>query len=819
VTGFLQDFRYAVRMLVKSPGFTIVAVVSLAFGIAANTAIFSLVNGLLLKPLPGTRPGELIAVFTSDYSGPAYGASSYPDFLDFREKNPALEGLAAYAATPVLLETARGAERSFAELVSANYFSLLGMPMAAGRGLLPEEDVPPGAHPVVVLSQRIWKSRFGEDPGLLGKTVKLNGRPFTVVGIARDGFHGMLRGFGADFWVPAGMDAVIRPGGDPLSRGNRSFFLVGRLKPNGTLAQARAGFDLIARRLYQAYPQNWTDLHKRPRRVTVLPESAARIFPAVRGPVLGFLGLLLTVVGLVLLIACANVANMLLARATVRRREIAVRLSLGAGRGRLMRQLLTESLLLASLAGVAGLLLALWAVDLLMAFQPPLPVPVALDFSVDARVLGFTLMASLFTGVVFGLAPALQASRPDLVPALKDETTSAAGPRRSRTRSIFVVTQVTLSLVLLVGSALFLRSLKNASTLDPGFDPNDIVLLSADLELSGYNEARGRELQDRIRQRAEALPGVVAAAWADRVPLSLGGGRRGVRIEGYQPRPGEDTETSVNDVGPGYFRTLKIPILRGREFTERDTADSPGVVIVNQAFADRYWPGQEPLGRRLTTRGAEGPSMEVVGVVRTGKYNSFGEEPLPFFYQTLSQSYKPDAILHVRTRGDKTAVLEALRAEARSIDPGLVFFDITMMRDRLGVALFPARVAGVLLGIFGLVALLLSAVGLYGVMSYSSSRRTREIGVRMALGARRADVVQLVVSEGARLAAIGTALGLVVSFVLTRLISGFLYGVSATDPAVFVLAPLVLLSIALLASYIPARRAAHTDPMIALRYE
>lgn len=819
MSGLLQDFRYALRLLVKSPGFTAVAVVSLAFGIAANTAIFSVINGLLLKPLPGSDPAELVAVYTSDYSGPAYGASSYPDFLDFQGKIPALVGLAAYTSTPILVEAEGRSERSFAEVVSANYFSLLGIPLAAGRGLFPGEDLPAGAHPVLVMSDRIWKSRFRGDPAVVGKSVKVNGQPMTVVGVAGVGFQGMLRGFGADFWVPAGMDAVARPGGNPLGRGNRSFFLLGRLTSGASVEEARAGFGVIARRLHQTYPESWTDLHGRPRRVTVVPESAARIFPAVRGPVLGFLGLLLTVVGLVLLIACANVANMLLARATARRREIAVRLSLGAGRGRLLRQLLTESLLLSAIAGVAGLLLAAWLVDLLKGFRPPLPVPVSLDLSLDARVLGFTLLASLLTGIFFGLAPALQASRPELVPALKDEAASGVGLRGSRMRNAFIVAQVTLSLVLLVASALFLRSLRNASAADPGFDPEGVMLLSADLKLSGYAEARGRELQERIRERAESLPGVVSAAWADRVPLSLGGGRRSVQIEGYAPRPGEDTETNVNDVGPGYFRTLKIPILRGREFTERDTADSPGVVIINQAFADRYWPGQEPLGRRLSVRGREAPLFEVIGVARTGKYNSLGEEPLPFFYQALSQSYKSDAILHVRTRGDETAAIEALRADARALSPGLVFFETTTMRERLGVALFPARVAGTLLGIFGFVALLLSAVGLYGVMSYSSSQRTREIGVRMVLGASRGDVARLVVFQGTRLAVIGTLLGLAAAFALTRLLSGFLHGVTATDPAIFLLAPILLLSVALLASYIPARRAARTDPMAALRYE
>jgi predicted permease len=818
-----QDARYAGRMLGKNPGFIAVVVVTLALGIGANATIFSLVNALLLRPLPAERPEEIVAVYTSDFSGPRYGASSYPDYLDFREKNDALEGLVAYTLRPLNLAVRGTNERIFAELVSGNYFSLLGIRPALGRGFLPEEDRTPGRHPVVVLSHGLWTRRFGADASLVGRLITLNGEAFTVVGVAPEGYGGMIRGLGVEAWVPTMMEPKLQPNSrDIVERSNRGFLLLGRLKTGATVEQAQARFNVIARQLHQAFPQAWTDVRDQRRAVTVLPEYQARIFPGARGPVLGFLALLMVVAGLVLLVACANVANLLLSRAAARRREMAIRLSLGAGRGRLIRQLLTESILLALVAGSAGTLLALWGTDLLTAFQPPVPIPVQLSLSLDGRVLAFALLLSLLTGVLFGLAPALGASRPDLVQSLKDDASGSGGASRSRLRRAFVVAQVSLSLLLLIGSGLFLRSLRNASTLDPGFDAENLLLLSMDLEPQGYTRETGPAFYQRLLERARAVPGVEAATLATELPLGLGASRMGLTIEGYTRQPGEDAEVHGAFVGPGYFETLRIPLLRGRGFTDQDRQSAPGVAAVNEAFAQRYWPGQDALGKRLQLGVGvtpEDPAWEVVGVVKTGKYVTLGEEPRPFFYMPVLQVYRPSATLLVRAAGGPARALPAVRTAVQELDRSLPLFDVKTMEQHLGTTLLPARLAGAVLGLFGGVALLLAAVGIYGVMAYAVAQRTREIGIRMALGARPADVLRLVIAQGMGLTLVGMAIGLAAAFGVTRFLASLLYGLSPTDPVTFLGVSLLLAGAAFLACYLPARRAMRVDPAIALRYE
>lgn len=821
MSTLVQDLRYGARMLAKKPGFTLLVVITLALGIGANSTIFSLVNALLLRPLPIENPEQVVALYTSDYSSGNFGTSSYPDYLDFQGRNQVLAGLVAYTVTPFSLSVDGANERAFGEVVSGNYFTVLGVKLALGRAFSPEEDRTPGAHPVAVISHKLWQGRFGGDPATLGRSVKINGHSFTIVGVAEEKYAGLMRGLVAELWVPAMMMEQALPGSDNLTeRGNRSFYLMGRLKPGVTLAQAQANFANIAEQLFKAWPQEWTNIRNESRLISLLPESAARVMPGFRTPLLIFMALLMTVVGLVLLIACANVANLLLARAATRRKEIAIRLSLGAGRGRLIRQLLTESVLLAVLGGAGGMLLAVWGTDLLMAFKPPTPLPMEIDLNADWRVLGFTLGVALLTGVLFGLAPALAASRPDLVASLKDET--GAGRGKGQLRGTFVIIQVALSLLLLIGSGLFLRSLQNASAIDPGFDADNLLVMAMDLQLQGYSETTGQNFSRSMLERVRALPGVEAASLAEYLPLGLGGSRRGVNIEGYTPQPGESTEVDSAAVTPGYVETLRMPVVRGRPFNELDHQGTPRVVMINEAFARRYWPGQDPIGKRIqmgSRNNNNSPHLEVVGVVKDGKYGTLGEEATPFFYLNIAQRYEPGPTLIVRTRGNPLDYLAAVRNEIAALDKNLPLFDVKTMRQHLGLALLPARLAGSVLGIFGLVALLLAAAGIYGVMAYSVAQRTREIGIRLALGAQTVDVLKLVVRQGMKLVVIGVAIGLSGALALTRLMTSLLYGVSATDPLTFIGVAALLAGVALLACWIPAWRATKVDPMIALRYE
>jgi len=676
------------------------------------------------------------------------------------------------------------------------------------------------------LSYGLWQRRFGSDPSVVCQTVSLNGHPVTVIGVAREGFTGLIRGLSIDLWVPLMMQPQLMPGLDLLkNRGTRGLKIIGRLKPGVSVEPAQANVRLLGQQLHKAYPDNWRNFRGEARVVSVLPESQSRVFPEARGPVLGFMGLLMAVVGLVLLIACANVANLLLGRATARRKEMAIRLSLGASRLRLMCQLLTESLLLSVLAGAAGVLMAAWATDLLMAFQPPLPVTLALDLGLDHRVLGFTLGLSLVTGVLFGLAPALHASKAELVVALKDEGAGAPrGYRRSRLRSLLVISQVAVSLLLLIGSGLFLRSLANAHAIDPGFDPENVLLVSVDLGLQGYSEAKGKLFFEQLQERLKALPQVQSTSTAYSLPLGLGGGRTGIAMEGYQPSPGEDMEIHFNVVGPGYFETMRIPIVRGRSFTEQDRGGAPGVVIVNEAVARRYWPGQDAIGKHMSwgwvqDEGQQTYPLEVIGIAKDGKYVTLGEDPRPFVYFPHLQNYEAAMTVLVRTAGNPKSLVDAVRNELRTLDPHLPAFDIKTLTEHLGVTLLPVRMAATLLGLFSVLALVLAAVGIYGVVSYSVSQRTHELGIRLALGAQARDVLKLVIAQGMSLTLIGVAMGLAAAFGVTRFLTFLLYGISPTDPLTFAGISVLLAAVALLASYVPARRATKVDPMVALRYE
>jgi predicted permease len=821
----LQDIRYALRQLAKSPGFTVVALLTLTLGIGGTTVIFTVINGLLLRPPPQVRqPDQLVGIFTSDYSGPPFGSSSLPDALDFAKQVDVLSGLAVYSDRRVSLSAGGEPTRALAELVTGDYFRVLGVTPALGRTFRSDEGVTPGADPVAVLGWGLWQHYFGGDSTVIGRTIRLSGHPVTVVGVAPQDFTGLLNGFDVGLWVPISQLAVLQPGtSDLTSRGARFLLVVGRLKPGVTIREARARFAVLAGQLHSAYAQNWTDVHEAPRRISLVPEQQARIFPQIRGSLVGFLSILMVVAGLVLLICCANLANLLLARATARQREVAVRLALGAGRWRLVRQLLTESLVLAGLGALGGTLLAQWIAGLLGAVRPPAPVPIVLDLHLDPGVLGFALATAVATALVFGLIPALRATRPDLVPALRREQQppGKGGRRRFALRDVLVAGQVAVSLVLLVAAGLLLRSLRNAQQIDLGFDPRGLALMSFDPSVESYPEARARQFYATLAQRLASDPSIVAVSTATLLPLGLDFVRRGISVPGYQPQPGEDMEFAANSVGPGYFEAMRIPIVRGRTFTEQDRPGAPRVAVVNETFVRRFWPGQNPIGKRLDD--GWGKPLQVVGVARDGKYGSLGEEARPFFYIAVLQSpdsMRPeiDLTVIVRTERDPAAMLPALRREARALDPDLPV-QLATMDQHLGLAMLPQRVGSMVLGLFGALGLALALLGLYGVLAYAVSQRTREIGIRIALGANAADVRRLMLRRGVIISAAGIVVGLLLALVAGRLITRVLFNVSPNDPLTLTAVVLVFLAAAALAAYVPARRATKVDPMVALRHE
>ncbi len=807
-----QDLKYAIRMLMKHPGFTLIAVLSLALGIGANTTVFSWVSAILLEPLPGTSDAGRLVVPEFQGRNDSNISLSYPDYVDYRDRNSVFSGIIVHDIEALSLGYDDQAERIWAEVVSGNYFDVLGVRPGPGRAFLPEEDTTPGTHPVVVLSHGLWQRRFGGDPETVGRIVQLNKHPFTVIGVAPEGFQGTEVALSLDAWLPMMMHEVMKSGGSRLKeRGEHWLDGLARLKPDVTLAQAQAEMRTLAQHLNQEYPDTNDGIDVTLHPLWRSPQGATRVL----GPVLF---ILMAVAGIVLMIACANVANLLLVRASGRQREIAIRLSLGAGRVRLIRQLLTESLLLALMGGSLAVVMALWTSDALRLFVPRTHFPVSLNVGVDGRVLWFTLLVSLLTGVLFGLVPALQASRPDLVRSLKQEsTTTTGGRRKGRLRNILVVSQVSLSLVLLIAAGLFLRSLQRAQTMDPGFNPRNVLLASIDLFPNGYEAEEGRQLFDQIRERVGALPGVQAVSFARHTPLGLGGGSSAsFTVEGYAPAEGETPFTFYNMVGPDYFHTMEIPLAHGREFTPQDRSGAAGVLMVNETLAERYWPGEDPIGKRIAFGG---DPLSIIGVARDSKYHNLDDAGVPFVYFPVMQFFRPDMTIHVRTAGDPESFAGAVRHEIAALDPTLPVFAVMPLESSIEAASVQQRIAGSLLGVLGFLALVLAAIGLYGVLSYAAGQRTHEIGIRMALGAQRRDALKLILGQGMMLVIVGLVCGLGISFAVTRLLSSVLYGVSATDPLIFSGVVLLLGLVALGACYIPARRAARVDPLVALRYE
>ncbi|MGI8655951.1 MAG: ABC transporter permease [Pyrinomonadaceae bacterium] len=813
MSALIQDVRFSFRRLLKSPGFTAVALLSLALGIGANASIFSLVNTVLLRPLPAAQPEQLVGVYGTLSGQSDVTLISYPNYTDYRDRNEVFTGLLAYRFAPVSLSHSGANERLWGYVVSGNYFDVLGVKPALGRTFTPEEDKTPNSHPVVVMSYGSWQRRFGGDPSIVGKTVLLNGHTFTIIGIAPKDFNGTEVAYAPELWVPAMMAGQIEPGSDWLTqRGDANLFVMGRLKQGVSRAQAEASFHSITSQLARDYPDA-----NGGRGIKLLPSGL--FTPEIRSAVVGFTGVLMAVVGLLLLIACVNLANLLLARAAERRKEIAIRLALGASRARLVRQLLTESVLLSVAGGALGLLLAVWINDLVAAIKLPMDIALAFDLSLDWRVLAFTFLLSLITGIVFGLLPALQSSNPNLVSSLKDDT-AASGFRRSRLRNTLVTAQIALSLLLLICAGLIVRSLQHARSMSPGFNPENAVAASFDVGLQGYDEAKGRAFQQQVVDRVAALPGVQSATLVTNLPLSLNYNSTNVYIEG-QPfvNSSELPPVIPNKVGLNYFQTMDIG-LRGRDFTARDKEKESRVAIVNETFARRFFQGQEALGKRFNFDGPTEPFWEIVGVAADGKYNTLGEMPQPLVYRPLLRNYDSTTTLVARTIAtDPQTIIHAIRREIGSLDPNLPLYDVKTLNEHMNLPLFPARMAALVLGSFGVLALLLAGIGVYGVMSYAVSQRTREIGIRMALGAQPRDVLRLVVGQGMLLALIGTVVGLIAAFALTRVMSGLLYGVSAVDPLTFVGVPLLLACVALIACLIPAQRATKVDPMIALRHE
>ena len=809
----LLDLRLALRRLRLAPGFTALAVLLLGLGIGATTTVFTLINTVFLRPPTGVHaPEQLVAIYTSDYSGPRFGNTSYPDLEDFRAATAGALETAGYTIAPLSVSTGAERFRTAGELVTRNYFSVLGVAPTLGR-LFGGEEEPTAA----VLSHALWQGRFGGASDVLGRTIRVGGQSFTVVGVAPPGFTGSMRGVGADVWLTLEAGRLFEPGRDPLAnRGNRDLFLLGRLAPGATREDVAARLGVVAGRLHGAYADSWTDVTGAARVITVIPERDARLFPSIRGPVSAFLAVLMSVAMLVLLVCCANLANLLLARGTARRREMAVRLALGGARARLIRQLLVEGLVLAVLGGGLGVAAAVWSVALLRRFQPPVPLPIVLDLRVDHRILTFALVATVLVTLVSALVPALRATRLDAGDGLRaDASTPSAGGRRIGLRDTLVVLQVAVSLVVLSAAGLFLASLRQATKIDPGFATSGIALMPVALEVQGYNEARAREFYAELLRRARALPGVEAVSLAEMVPLGLGSLRRGLEVEGYTPAPGEEMEFGVNTVSDDYFRTMDIALARGRAFDGRDRADAAPVAIVNQSFARRFWPAGDAIGRRIVIGDVR---REIVGIVRDAKYVSLGEEPQPHYYLPWAQAFQGDMVLQVRTSGDARMLLPSLAAVAHGLDADLPLEPITMDRH-LGLALLPQRLGATVLGAFGVIAAMLAALGLYGVMAYLVTLRTAEIGIRMALGATGAQVRGMVVRRGLWLTGIGLVLGLAGAVGAGRLVSSLLFDVRATDPLVLGSAVLGFGLVAAVASWIPATRAARLDPVRALRAE
>ncbi|MGB6484978.1 MAG: ABC transporter permease [Candidatus Acidiferrales bacterium] len=809
---FWQDVRYGLRVLLKSPGFAIIAILTLALGIGANSTIFSWINSTVLNPIPGVSHASQYLELTTG-SANQNNQLSYPDYVDLRDRNHSFSALIGSGLSSMDLTANAKPQRVWGAFCTANYFDALGVRPVLGRGFLPVEGTKPGSAPVVVISYRLWQVRFGGERSIIGTTIEVNKHPYTIIGVTPPVFQGTQTGLRADMWIPLMMIGQFWPQENPLQdRGNGWLVVTGHLKPGVTRGQAQSETSGLMQQIARQYP----DSHKGNNSVTLHPlwraPSGANYYLDT------ILFLLMAISGVVLLLACANVANLLLVRSVARRREMAIRLSLGATRWRLIRQLLAESLILSLLGGGIAMLFTLWTAGTLSDFIPPVSeIPISMSIGADHTVLLATLVISLITGVIFGILPALRCSSLKPVAVLKEESGSiTGGVRKARLSSVLVVAQIAMSLLLLVCAGLFIRSFRLAQQFNPGFNPHHVLLYSYDLSGVGYDQKSGVEFDRQLFAKLQAIPGIQSATLADWVPFGFDFSSYLVQAEGYIPQPHESMDIEYADVAPDYFRTMQIPLVVGREFTINDTSQSQLVTIVNEEFVKRYWPHQDAIGKRLH---ADGKWFTVVGVAQNSDYHDINQKPQGFFYLPLFQIYDSNALIQVRVAGNPLAFGSPVQQAVHSLDADLPLFDLTTLDSRIQLSTVTQRMGGVFVGGFGVLALILAGIGIYGVLSYTTRQRTHEIGIRMALGAEPRDVFSLVLRQGAFLAGLGLVIGLAASFVLTRALSSQLFGITATDPLTFAAVAILLLAVALLACYIPARRAMRTDPMVALRYE
>ena len=805
VEQLATDIRYAIRALGRAPMFTAVAVLSLAFGIGANAAVFSVVNGLFFKPFPVERPDRLVSIAR----GPGFPGNSYPDFRDVRDRNTVLSGIVAQRFSPMNLEVRNSPRRTWGLLVSGNYFEMLGVRAAVGRALGADDDRVPGRHPVIVLSDAYWRSAFGADRDVVGQMVRVNGMPFTVVGVMPRAFRGTERLFVPEVWVPVAMVGHIESGNDWLERRHtRNIFLLGRLRDGVSPQAAEASLNTIAEQLGREHPQSNEGM----RFVLTPPGLMATLL---RGPAAGFGSALFGVAGIVLLLTCTNLAGLLLARSADRQRETAVRLALGARRVDLIRRALVESGLI-SVTGAAGaLLLAWWCSNALTGWRLPSELPIAFDATIDRRVFALGVVLAVACTFLVGLLPAVQGSRGEIVPALKSETARWRGGWHAR--DVIVLTQVALSTILLVGSLLVVRSLFVATRVDVGFAPDNAVTLSLDLGLEGYDRHRAEALQRSIAERLTAIPGIAAAATASALPLTQDTSTHTVYVEGQSMPRGEKVPSAMYyQVSPGFFRTFGARLIAGRDFTEADTRERPPVVVVNQAFVRNLLGGGEGIGRRFRT-GATGEWLEVIGIVQDGKYQSLGEDPRPVVFHSARQWYNPSTVIVARTSIDEARALDAARQAVHAVDPRLSIFADGPLRGVLALPLLPTRAAAALLGAFGALAIVMVLVGTYGVTAYAVAQRSREICIRIAIGASSAQIVRMVLGRAAVVWVTGVGLGLTLAIAAGPLLSPILLGVAPRDPAVLLVAVAVVSLVTVTAVWHPSRRAMRLSPSGLLR--
>ena len=814
----LQDVRYGVRTLVKSPGFTLIAVLSLALGIGANSAIFSLADALLLRPLPVYRPGSVLAISTdpANESG-AMGGVSYPDYRDFRDKAQAFEGVTAFELSRVSLakSAAESAHLRAALMVSGNFFQVLGVEPALGRGFLPDEDLVSGRNPVAVLAYDFWRTEFSSDPAILGRKVRINGIDFNVVGVAPASFTGVDQYVRPHLYVPAAMTQALSASTENQfeDRNSNEFDVRGRLKPSVTREQAQAELASIWKGLEPLH-----STANKPRVVRVRTELEARV---VQDPPDAYLiSLLLALVGVVLIIACANVANLLLGRARGRTREMAIRLALGVSRARLVRQLLSESLLLALLGAMVGLAFGYAGIRFLQTIRIPTDLPIMISPELDTRVLLFSLVCAIVSAIVFGLAPAMQSSRPDLVPALKSSE-SEQRPRRLTGRNALVIAQVAMSMILLIATGMLMDGFRHALVLNPGFRIDHILTMQFDTSLVRYTQRQSHDFYQALVEKARVLPGVRAVTISSTVPLSPQQDTESVAPEGYEFPNGQRSAHIISAiVDENYFEVMQTAIVSGRAFTTGDQEDAPPVAVVNDQFAKTYWPGQNPLGKRLRIDSKKDAWIQVIGVTKTGKYTYTGEPPTSFLYLPFKQNPRKSMYLLTNSYGDPAALAAPLRQLAHTLDPDQPVFNVRTMHDFYQIrAISVMRMIVEVVGAMGTAGLMLALIGLYGLVAYSVARRRREIGVRMAIGAARSDVLKMVLRQGLTLSTAGIAIGGLISVAVSRLLTAGLVGLGHPNPATYVIVPVVLLGVTLASCYVPAFRASRVDPMVALRYE